>query len=77
LLSLDVIEWDLTETKKGGPFIEITQVDIFINCVLIDQYQPPFITNELIELPTRKLSVIVDVSCDPYGSYNPIPIYKQ
>lgn len=77
LLSLDVIEWDLTETKKGGPFIEITQVDIFINCVLIDQDQPPFITNELIELPTRKLSVIVDVSCDPYGSYNPIPIYKQ
>jgi saccharopine dehydrogenase (NAD+, L-lysine-forming) len=76
-LSLDVLEWDLAETKKGGPFVEITQADIFINCVLINQDLPPFITSELLSKPDRKLSVIVDVSCDPYGSYNPLPIYQQ
>jgi saccharopine dehydrogenase (NAD+, L-lysine-forming) len=76
-LSIEVLEWDLAETKKGGPFEEIIQADIFINCVLINQDLPPFITKELINNEARKLSVIVDVSCDPYGSYNPLPIYHQ
>jgi len=76
-LSLEVLEWDLAETKKGGPFEEIIQADIFINCVLINQDLPPFITKELLSKEERKLSVIVDVSCDPYGSYNPLPIYQQ
>jgi saccharopine dehydrogenase (NAD+, L-lysine-forming) len=76
-LSLEVLEWDLAETKKGGPFVEIIQADIFINCVLINQDLPPFITQELLNKDERKLSVIVDVSCDPYGSYNPLPIYQQ
>jgi saccharopine dehydrogenase (NAD+, L-lysine-forming) len=76
-LSLEVIEWDLAETKKGGPFVEINQVDIFVNCVLINRDLPPFTTDELLDDEQRKLSVIVDVSCDPYGSYNPLPIYQQ
>lgn len=76
-LSLDVIEWDLAETKGGGPFVEIMQADILLNCVLINRDLPPFITNKLLEESTRKLSVITDVSCDPYGSYNPLPIYDQ
>jgi len=76
-LALDVVEWDMAETKKGGPFVEIIQADIFINCVLINTDLPPFITNELLNNEQRKLSVIVDVSCDPYGSYNPLPIYQQ
>ena len=32
---------------------------------------------DLLNKSSRKLSVIVDVSCDPYGSYNPLPIYHQ
>ena len=28
-------------------------------------------------LTDRRLSVICDVSCDPYGDYNPLPIYDQ
>ncbi|WP_340677430.1 saccharopine dehydrogenase [Paraglaciecola sp.] len=77
VLSLDVIEWDLAETQKGGPFAEINQADIFVNCVLINQDLPPFITHGLLKQNDRRLSVIVDVSCDPYGSYNPLPIYQQ
>ncbi|MCO4797986.1 MAG: saccharopine dehydrogenase [Colwelliaceae bacterium] len=76
-LSLEVIAWDLAETKKGGPFSEINQADIFVNCVLINQDLPPFITHELLNDTDRKLSVIADVSCDPYGSYNPLPIYSH
>ncbi|WP_019026945.1 saccharopine dehydrogenase [Colwellia piezophila] len=76
-LSLAVLEWDLEETKKGGPFEEVIHADIFINCVLINKDLPPFITKKLLSKKERELSVIVDVSCDPYGSYNPLPIYQQ
>ncbi len=76
-LNLRVVEWDLAETQKGGPFVEINDMDILENCVLVNQDLPPFITTEMLNSADRKLAVIVDVSCDPYGSYNPLPIYHQ
>ena len=76
-LSLDLLAWDVAETQKGGPFEQINQVDIFVNCVLINKALPPFVTQELLSQAERKVSVIVDVSCDPYGNYNPLPIYQQ
>ncbi|RCI15907.1 hypothetical protein L249_1766 [Ophiocordyceps polyrhachis-furcata BCC 54312] len=36
---------------------------------------PPFINNDLLAKPGRKLSVIIDVSCDTTNPHNPIPIY--
>ena len=71
----EVLAWDIEETKKGGPFREIIDCDIFMNCVFVNESLPPFITQELIKEPERTLSVICDVSCDPYGSYNPVPVY--
>ncbi|WNC73224.1 saccharopine dehydrogenase [Thalassotalea psychrophila] len=76
-LNLTVVEWDMAETKKGGPFTEINDMDILVNCVLVNQDLPPFITKEMLNTDDRKLTIIVDVSCDPYGSYNPLPIYQQ
>lgn len=73
----EVTEWDIAETAKGGPFEEIIDHDIFVNCVLINQPLPPFVTQELVQSEARQLSVIADVSCDPYGDYNPIPIYSE
>ena len=71
-----VTAWDLAETAKGGPFAEILNHDIFVNCVLLGETIPPFLTPELLQGP-RKLSVISDVSCDPNSPHNPIPIYDQ
>ncbi len=81
-LGIEVVEWDLAETQKGGPFIEINQMDILVNCVFISgegssKNLPPFITTELLGQTNRKLSMIADISCDPYGSYNPLPIYQE
>ena len=73
-LEIETTLWDMEETVQGGPFIEILEHDIFVNCVFVQSNIRPFITNELLEKP-RRLSTIVDVSCDPYGSYNPLPIY--
>lgn len=76
-LGLETIDWDMAETAKGGPFTEINQADIFVNCVLVNQDLPPFLTLDSLSTDDRQLSVIADVSCDPYGDYNPIRIYNQ
>ena len=76
-LELEITQWDMQETAVGGPFVEILEHDIFINCVLVSKPLPPFITPEFVDQPGRILSVIADVSCDPYGEYNPVPLYSR
>ncbi|MBL4680369.1 MAG: saccharopine dehydrogenase [Pseudomonadales bacterium] len=76
-LSLKVSKWDMAETASGGPFPELQQHSIFVNCILATKDCPRFVTNEDINAKNRHLSVISDVSCDPESIYNPIPIYDQ
>lgn len=76
-LELETVEWDLEETRTGGPFEEINAADVFVNCVLVGSPMPPFVTSESLAKDGRRLSVISDVSCDPYGDYNPIPVYDH
>lgn len=72
-----ILEWDLAETARGGPFSEIASADIFINCIYSDKAIPPFITHDSLSMPGRRLRVACDVSCDPNGPYNPVPIYHE
>ena len=74
----DILKWDLDETAKGGPFQEILDVDIFVNCIYLSSPIPSFLTKEQIQNAgtSRRLSVVVDVSCDTTNPYNPIPIYN-
>ena len=76
-VGVDVTAWDVAETKHGGPFPEIMEHDIFLNCVFVEKQIPPFINKELIGDQRGNLSVVCDVSCDPYGTYNPVPIYEK
>ena len=34
-----IAEWDLDETKAGGPFKEILDYDILVNCILLTEAQ--------------------------------------
>lgn len=74
----DIVKWDLAETAKGGPFQEILDVDIFVNCIYLTTPIPHFLTHKQIEAAGkgRRLSVVVDVSCDTTNPNNPIPIYN-
>lgn len=74
----DILKWDLAETAKGGPFSEILEVDIFVNCIYLTSRIPSFVTRETINAAgkERRLSVVVDVSCDTTNVNNPIPIYN-
>ncbi|KAJ3211321.1 Saccharopine dehydrogenase [Dinochytrium kinnereticum] len=72
-----IIKWDINETKAGGPFKEITQHDIFVNCIYLSAKIPPFLTLDMLEQPNRPLTVLVDVSCDTTNPNNPIPVYTR
>lgn len=74
----DILKWDLAETAKGGPFEEILDVDIFVNCIYLSSSIPPFLCQEQLEAKgaSRRLQVVVDVSCDTTNPFNPIPIYS-
>ena len=74
----DILKWDLAETAKGGPFEEILDVDIFVNCIYLSSQIPNFIDHQHIAAAgkQRRLSVVVDVSCDTTNPFNPIPIYS-
>lgn len=71
-----VLKWDMQETAKGGPFQEIVESDIFINCIYLSQPIPPFINYESLNVADRKLRTIVDVSADTTNPHNPIPVYE-
>ncbi|KAH8164815.1 hypothetical protein CIB48_g3433 [Xylaria polymorpha] len=72
-----VLKWDLAETSRGGPFSEIVDVDVLLNCVYLGAHRvPPFTTLESLSTPERRLRVICDVSCDPNNENNPIPVYS-
>jgi saccharopine dehydrogenase (NAD+, L-lysine-forming) len=68
--------WDIDETKHGGPFPQILDHDLFVNCILAGPNVPVFVPKSAVDAP-RTLQVIADVSCDPNSAYNPIPIYDQ
>lgn len=72
-----ILEWDMAETARGGPFWQIASADIFINCVYSDKEIPPFVTYNSLSIPGRRLRVACDVSCDPNGPYTPVPIYHE
>lgn len=74
----DILKWDLEETAKGGPFSKILDVDIFVNCIYLTSQIPSFVTREQVIAAgkDRRLSVVVDVSCDTTNPFNPIPIYN-
>jgi len=72
---LSVVKWDLEETKAGGPFPQLLDQDILVNCIYLKTKIAPFLTQEMIE-GDRQLSMFVDVSCDTSNPNNPFPFYN-
>lgn len=75
-LGVPVTEWDIAETAHGGPFPEILDHDMFVNCILAGPGVPVFVPKSAIDT-ARVLTVVADVSCDPGSDYNPVPIYDH
>lgn len=76
-INWSTVGWDQPETAPGGPFKEILNFDLFVNCVLAMKPMPPFVTKEMIKKDNHNLKVISDVSCDPDSECNMVPIYDR
>ncbi|KAG7121860.1 hypothetical protein HYQ45_014272 [Verticillium longisporum] len=44
-----ILKWDLEETKRGGPFTEIVESDIFVNCIYLNSKIPNFVDFESLK----------------------------
>jgi saccharopine dehydrogenase (NAD+, L-lysine-forming) len=75
-MGVAVTRWDMAETAHGGPFPEILEHDIFLNCIFARPGTPVFVPRAALDWP-RRLCVIGDVACDPDSDYNPVPVYER
>lgn len=76
-LDVDVTKWDMAETASGGPFPQVLQHEIFLNCILARPGCPVFVPASAIDDPARKLTVIGDIACDPTSDFSPIKVYDR
>ncbi len=75
-MGVRVTKWDMAETASGGPFPEILDHDLFLNCIFARPGTPVFVPPEALTAP-RNLTAIGDVACDPDSDYNPVPVYDR
>jgi saccharopine dehydrogenase (NAD+, L-lysine forming) len=68
--------WDMAETAGGGPFPEVLDHEVFLNCILATPGCPVFVPEIAPTMP-RKLSVIGDIACDPMSEYSPVRVYDR
>jgi saccharopine dehydrogenase (NAD+, L-lysine-forming) len=75
-LGLAVTRWDMEETAHGGPFPEVLEHEIFLNCILATQGVPVFVPRSArLKTAPRALGVIGDIACDPTSDFSPVKVY--
>jgi saccharopine dehydrogenase (NAD+, L-lysine-forming) len=75
-MGIAATKWDLAETTSGGPFPEVLQHEILLNCILARPGGPVFVPRSA-KTATRKLTVIGDIACDPTSDFSPIKVYDR
>jgi saccharopine dehydrogenase (NAD+, L-lysine-forming) len=75
-MGVAVTKWDMAETASGGPFPEVLEHDIFLNCILARPGCPVFVPASA-KTDARKLTVIGDIACDPTSDFSPIKVYDR
>jgi len=73
-MGLSVTRWDMAETAHGGPFPEVLEHEIFLNCILATPGVPVFVP-ETAKTAPRALGVIGDIACDPTSDFSPVKVY--
>lgn len=75
-MGVAVTKWDMAETASGGPFPEVLEHQIFLNCILARPGTPVFVPESSKTAP-RALRVIGDIACDPDSDFSPIKVYDR
>jgi saccharopine dehydrogenase (NAD+, L-lysine-forming) len=66
--------WDLDETRVLDKAALLAH-DVLVNAVLATGPVQPFVVDDDVADPARRLATIADVSCDVGGAYSVLPIY--
>jgi saccharopine dehydrogenase (NAD+, L-lysine-forming) len=71
---IDPTRWDVEETRVVDRDALLAH-DLLVNAVLVTRPIDPFLTRLDLFRPSRRLSVVADVTCDVGSSCNALPIY--
>lgn len=75
-MGVAVTRWDMAETASGGPFPEVLDHGLFLNCILARPGTPVFVPASAPTDP-RTLAVIGDIACDPDSDFSPVKVYDR
>lgn len=75
-MDVPVTKWDMAETASGGPFPQVLEHDLFLNCILARPGTPVFVPASA-KKTARNLTVIGDIACDPDSDFSPIKVYDR
>ncbi|MGW7298069.1 saccharopine dehydrogenase [Streptomyces sp. NPDC054829] len=68
--------WDLAETRELDRLALLAH-DVMVNAVLATTPIPPFLREEDLDSPGRRLRTLCDVTCDVGSPLNVLPIYDR
>ncbi|MGW4673519.1 saccharopine dehydrogenase [Streptomyces sp. NPDC004324] len=66
--------WDLAETRELDR-AALLDHEVMVNTVLTTRPIPPFLTDEDLDRPGRRLRTLCDVTCDVGSPLNVLPVY--
>jgi saccharopine dehydrogenase (NAD+, L-lysine-forming) len=75
-LDVPTTRWDMAETASGGPFPQVLEHEIFLNCILARPGCPVFVPADTPGR-ARRLTVIGDIACDPTSDFSPVKVYDR
>ncbi|MGW2643153.1 saccharopine dehydrogenase [Streptomyces sp. NPDC001348] len=68
--------WDLAETRDLDRRALLAH-DVMVNAVLATSPVPPFLREEDLDAPDRRLRTVCDVTCDVGSPLNVLPVYDR
>ncbi len=76
LAGFTVTEWDIAETRNLDR-AALMDHDLLVNCVLMTGPGLRLLSDDDLKNPANRITMISDVSCDPFSDFNPLPIYDH
>ncbi len=76
LAGAEITKWDMAETKNMDRDALLSH-EILVNCVLVNGPGLLLARPEHLAAENSKLTMISDVACDPFSSFNPLPVYRE
>lgn len=73
---IEPTRWDLEETRHLDK-AALLRHDILVNTVMVSSPVTPFVTDDDLDDPARRLSIISDVTCDVTSDCNVLPVYRE